>query len=63
MIFTNNRFPLWLRYLVMNLAAVLLLLYKGQFRSDRISIISAILAFALINFLSWISSRHYKEWK
>jgi NADH:ubiquinone oxidoreductase subunit 3 (subunit A) len=46
-----------------NLAAVLLLLWKGQFRSDWTSVVAVILAFALMNAVAWISSRNYKEWK
>jgi len=63
MILSKKRFPLWLRYVLFNLASVLLLLYKGQFRSDWASIIGVIFAFVLMNFVAWISSRHYKEWK
>ena len=60
MILSSKRFPLWLRYVVFNLASVLLLLFKGQFRSDWASVMGVIFAFALMNFVAWVSSR---EWK
>ena len=63
MIMSKKQFPLWLRYLLFNLASVMLLLWKGQFRSDPASIIAIIFAFALMNLAAWASSRHYREWK
>jgi hypothetical protein len=56
-------FPLWSRYVVMNTAAVLVLLWKGQFQSDRVSVFAIIFSFVLMNCIAWVSSRNYKEWK
>ena len=63
MILSRKHFPLWLRYVLFNGAAVLILLWKGQFRSDGDSVLAIIVAFALMNFVAWVSSKNFKEWK
>ena len=62
MILSKKYFPLWVRYLLFNLAAVMLLLFKGQFRSDWQSVVGIVFAFTLMNFVAWLSSRNYKTW-
>jgi hypothetical protein len=37
--------------------------FTGRLRPDWPSVIGVIAAFVLMNFVAWISSRHYKEWK
>lgn len=63
MILSKKYFPLWLRYVLFNLAAILVVAFKGQLRSDWASVVGIIVSFALMNFVGWVSSRNYKDWK
>ncbi len=63
MILSKKYIPLWLRYVLLNLAAVMLLLFKGQFRPDWQSVVGIIVAFSGMNFVAWLSSRNYEDWK
>jgi hypothetical protein len=55
--------PLYLRFIIFNVALLGFLLFTGRLRADRPSIWGAVAAFGLMNLVAWRSSRHYKEWK
>jgi len=60
---TRKKVPLWLRFVIFNIAMFVFFGFKGLLKFDRPSIIGAVVAFSLMNLVAWISSRHYKEWK
>ena len=59
MILSKRYFPLWLRFVLFNVGAVLVCVYKGQFGSDWASIFSLVFAFTLMNFVCWYSARNF----
>jgi hypothetical protein len=62
-ILSKKYFPLWSRFVLFNLMAILLLAFKGQFRCDRASVFGIIFAFALMNLVAWVGSRNFRNWK
>jgi len=51
------------RFIEFNVAAAICLWLTGRVRADWPSVIGIIVAFIIMNFVAWISSRHFKEWK
>jgi hypothetical protein len=58
-----RKVPLGLRFILFNGAMLMFFYVTGRFRADWPSIVGVIAAFILMNFVAWISSRHFKEWK
>ncbi len=54
--FTKS-YPLWLRFLLFNVMSVVGLWWTGRLTFDRQSIVSLIIAFALMNYVGWLSWR------
>ena len=50
-------------YLLLNAAAIVVLLWYGQLRRDFDSILSCGIALALLNLGAYASARKYKDWK
>ena len=55
--------PLALRFILFNVAMLAAFYFTGRLRPEWTSVMGVIAAFVLMNFVAWISSRHYKEWK
>jgi len=60
---SRRKVPLGLRFILFNVAMLAFFFFTGRLRPDWPSVIGVIAAFVLMNFVAWISSRHYKEWK
>ena len=52
-----------IRFVILNLAAIIYLIATHSLRWDALSIFSYGLALGLMNCIAWISARKYKEWK
>jgi O-antigen/teichoic acid export membrane protein len=52
-----------IRFVILNLAAIIYLIATHSLRWDAVSIFSYGLALGLMNCIAWISARKYKEWK
>jgi len=52
-----------IRFVILNLAAIIYLIATHSLRWDAVSIVSYGLALGLMNCIAWLSARKYKEWK
>ena len=52
-----------IRFVILNLAAIIYLIATHSLRWDAVSIFSYGLALGLMNCIAWLSARKYKEWK
>jgi membrane protein YdbS with pleckstrin-like domain len=59
----QTKVPLYLRFIIFNVMMLASLGFTGRLRPDWPSIVAVIVALIVMNFVAWISSRHYKEWK
>ena len=55
--------PLYLRFIIFTAAMLAFFFFTGRLQAGAPSIVGVVAAFALMNLVAWISSRHYKEWK
>ncbi len=58
-----KKIPLSFRFVLLNLAMLVGFYFTDMLRADWASMFGMAAAFALMNFVAWISSRNYKEWK
>jgi hypothetical protein len=60
---STKKVPLSLRFILFNIGTLGYLYFTDRLKSDWLSVISVIAALIVMNFVCWISSRNYKEWK
>jgi len=58
-----KKIPLSLRFIFLNVAMLFGFYFTDMLRADWASMFGMAAAFTLMNFVAWISSRNYKEWK
>jgi hypothetical protein len=63
MTFRGTKVPLWARFVILNVGMLISLGVANRLQSDWESIAAVVIAFIVINFAAWISSRHFSEWK